>query len=204
LLGGGAGLFERTPTAAPAIGGGPEGAGPGEAGKSSVHAGLAGTPSDEALRLGGAGRSWVGGGVDFIDDATAVGAMAAAAIAGAGLAKSVLGWVECKGEAAGGESGILACVASSAALFPKGFAEGGPDWRGSLNGLSAGATFAAPGRSQALLGWSGRSRSLDGVGGGPDAAATPSWLPPFLLFSKAGSNWVTGLKLRRGAVDMVR
>jgi hypothetical protein len=144
--------------------------------------------------LGGAGRLWTGGAEDMA---------VAAAMAGAGLAKSVLGMVECNGEALGGESGILDWEASTAALFPNGLAEGGPEW-GSLNGFSAAGTFAAaPGRSQALLGRSGRSRSLDNVRGA--AAATPSMLfPLLLLFSKAGSNWVTGLRLRRGAVDMVR
>jgi hypothetical protein len=80
--------------------------------------------------------------------------MSAEAIAGAGLAKSVLGLLECNGEALGGESGILAWLASTAALFPKGLAELGADCWGSLNGLS---WLAAPGRSQALVGRCGSS-----------------------------------------------
>jgi hypothetical protein len=98
---------------APATGGGPVGAGPGEAGKSSVHAGLGGTLAALAAITGGGGSSLVGGGIGDVVPAMATASFSAAAIAGAGLAKSVLGWVESMaefmGEASGGESGIEAC-----------------------------------------------------------------------------------------------
>jgi hypothetical protein len=113
---------------APATGGGPVGAGPGDAGKSSVHAGLGGTELEAALIAEGAGSCWEGGGIDAIVVAAATRSTLAEAIAAAGLAKSALGLVECNGESFSGESGIWDWVASTAALFPKGLAEGGPDW----------------------------------------------------------------------------
>jgi hypothetical protein len=170
------------------------GAGPGDAGKSSVHAGLAGTASP--LMLGGAGNSWLGEAEEAAMAAT-TGATAAAAIAEAGSAKSALGLVECSGEALGGELGMLAWVVSSAASFPNGLAEAA---LGSVKGLFVGA-WAAPGRSQEFDGRAGRSRSCDLARG---AAATLRRLAALLRCSNTGSNWVTGLTLRRGAVDMVR
>jgi hypothetical protein len=154
--------------------------------------------------LGGAIRVCVGGGTEAIAVAAATGSISASVMARPGLAKSALGLLECNGEALGGESGILAWEASTAALFPNGLADKGLAW-GSLKGFSVGAELAAPGRSQALLGRSGRSRSLDGVGG----ATASRLLPPLLLLlvvvlSKAGSNWVRGLSSRRGAVDGLR
>jgi hypothetical protein len=80
---------------------------------SSVHAGLGGTLPALAVTTGGRGSSLVGGGIEDMAPAKATAFLSAAAIAGAGLAKSVLGFVECiaeaMGEALGGESGIEAC-----------------------------------------------------------------------------------------------
>lgn len=190
LLGAGAGPLVGPP--ATATGGGPVGAGPGEAGISSVQAGLGGTLSKLDLMLGGAGRG------------AECGAASAAAIALAGLAKSVLGaeeWTAIEGVA-----GAEAWGVSMAARLEKGSCRGRFEGGcGSLKGLAvAPAALAAPGRSQELLGRSGEGARSPERAAGAAAAATPSKFPLLLRFGKDGSNCVTGRRLRRGAVDMVR
>lgn len=91
-----------------------------------------------------------------------------------------------------------------AALLVNGFCGGGSCGGGSLKGLAGAlAAWAAPGRSQEKL-VPGRSGEALPERGTAPAAATLSMLPPLLRFSKVGSNCVTGRRLRRGAVDMVR
>jgi hypothetical protein len=166
------------------MGKGPDGAGPGEAGISSVQAGLGSALSLYGCMLRGAGSG-----------ATA-GRASAAAMAGAGFAKSAPG-AECCTPTVG-VCGAEGCWFSMAALLVNGSCSGLTDrGRGSLKGLVGGGTaLAAPGRSHAL---NERSSEAAAVAG----AASDG--PPVLLpFPKTGSNCVTGRRLRRGAVDMVR
>ena len=75
---------------------------------------------------------------------------------------------------------------------------------GSLKGLTGAAlALAAPRRSHGLLGRSGDGDRLPPAAAGAPAAATSNRLAPLLRLGKAGSNWVTGRRLRRGAVAWV-
>jgi hypothetical protein len=92
-------------------------------------------------------------------------------------------------------------VVSTAALLPNGSCDEGSDGAtGSRKGsCGVSAALAAPSRSHELLG-----RSEDGDGSFV-ADATASRFPPLLLLSaNVGENWVTGRRLRRGAVELVR
>jgi hypothetical protein len=96
---------------------------------------------------------------------------------------------------------------SMAALLVKGSCTGLTErgW-GSLNGFTdAVEALFAPKRSQEwpVAGRSDEGERLPALATAP-AAATSSTLPPLLRFVNMGSNSVTGRRLRRGAVDMVR
>jgi hypothetical protein len=146
------GPLGRPPAIAPTGGGGPVGAGPGDAGMLSVPAGIAGAPSKVALALAVGGRSWF----DWVDVMAATDAAAARAATGAAgnLARSALGAEECAGELLRGESGMDDWLESRAALFPKGFCwDRGVAAREAESSLKGSAdALEAPRRSQALVG----------------------------------------------------